>query len=104
MEMNPVVSPKQRAQLSAVEGKICKPDTLPGAKIQAIDACLVTGLELDPSSIKTCNEQGYGNVGLDAKRKKMCSMDPEDRVRSTDNVSTNRIDLSLDFYLYFYLL
>jgi len=82
-----------------LQDKICKPDTLPDAKIKAIDTCFV-GFKVDPSSIESCNEKKYGKISLNEKRKKVCGMNPNDRRRSAENVSTNRIDLSLDFDLY----
>jgi len=97
----------QELEVQAFSAWICKPpgDFLDEYKIQAIDACVVpAGLKVDPYSIQTCNVKEYGPISLNEKRKKVCAMTPEDRGLSVKNVSTNWIDLSLEFYLYFYLL
>ena len=93
---------KLQAKMDAVLNKICDPNTSSDAKIKAFDACFDGGvLELDPSLIETCNEKEYGKISLNDKLKKMCGMNLDSRRNSTINVSTNPIDFSLDFYLFF---
>ena len=93
------IPPSLEVKMTTTGEKICNPETLPDDKMKAIDACQFTGLKVDPLTIETCNEQEYGKISLNDKRKKKCAMNHEDQFTSSVKVSINRIDLSLDFYL-----
>jgi len=90
------------------EEQICKPNNVPDYKIKRVYVCLfgfygIDGQKVDPSSIESCLKDEYGDkLELNHRRIKMCSMGDDKKFQAEKNVSTNRIHLSLDFYLYFY--
>jgi len=76
-------------RMTKVMAKICEPVTLSDAKIKAIDNCGVGGIKMDPSSVQTCNEQEFGKISPNERRKKICGMKEEERQASLNNVSVN---------------
>jgi len=80
---------------------ICPPQPLSDAKLKAIDDCSVIGINGYPSSIETCNGNVYKTKSLSEKRDKWCRMEPIERQKHNEKVSTNPIDLSLYFYFYY---